>query len=483
MNPDAIILSADELAEVTGGTWSSTSDIPEFLRISLNYKDIQPGDLLITTNRDQWHTSQSFSENSRVLDKVVEVGMAAVVRKEFVYEGAGLLRVEDSYSAFKAIANAVRDRSTAKRILVTGTEGKTGFKILFAHLTSDQLSLNTKLDSKNMGIGIRLVLANTKLHHQISLIEVAVPLLKHGIKRSQIVKPHLCVITEIGYEHLATHGSVENLIAAKASVVKGLQYGGCCVVKSDSRYYQKLRAEILKYGDIPIFTFGDNADDYAQLLYADFDSELLGWRVNVRISTEQYHFFLPAIEEHAPLSTVGVLAAISLAGLDVSAALKRFESYQPFQTSGRLYELPLTGGTYTIYDQSFRSSVLGIVDFFKVAKRLKPRNGGHKILVLGPVYDENEYGSIIWELIPPSYLRDLIEQAKFDKIFTIGNAEDFKGCLQGLTSPHRHYLHPKEVVQPLTDILKANDLLMIKGDKIDEMTLVSKLLREQAESI
>ncbi len=477
---DTVILSAQDLAEITGGTWSVTSNIPEFLRISVNAKEIQPGDLLITTNLEQWPASRTSSETQRVLDKVATMGAAALIRKESTLGGANVLRVENTYGALQAIANAVRDKSTAQRILVTGTEGKTGFKVLFAHLTSEQVSLNTKLDSKNMDIGIHLTLANTKQRHQISLIEVAVPHLKYGKRRSHIVKPNLCVITEIGYEHLAKHGSVENLIAAKASVVAGLQANGCCLVKSDPRYYQKLRGHILAYGDIPIVTFGHNADDYAQLLNADFDSELLGWEVKVRIETEQYHYFLPALEEHAPLSSVGVLAAISLMGLDLSEAVQRFTSYQPFQTSGRFYELAVHAGSYSIYDQSFRSSVLGIIDFFKVAARLKPRSGGQKILVLGPVYDEQEYGSIIWELLPPSYLGDLIQQAQFDKIYTIGNPDDFQECLQGVTAPRRHFLHPKEAVHPLTEYLRANDLLMIKGDKLDEMILISTMLREQA---
>lgn len=478
---NTVLLSPRELADATGGIWSATANIPALLRISVNARDIQPGDLLITTNQEQWPASRTSSETQRVLDKAAALGAAAVIRKDSALEGTHVLRVADTCAALQAIASAVRDKAAAQRILVTGTEGKTGFKILFAHLASGQISLNTRLDSKNMDIGIGLVLANTKEHHQLSLIEVAVPLLKHGKRRSHLVRPNLCVITEIGYEHLARHGSVENLIAAKASVVTGLLPGGCCLIKSDARYYQALRSHILGYGDIALFTFGHTSDDYAQLLRAEFDTGRLGWEVDVRILKERYTYFLPALEDHAPLSSLGVLAAMSLAGLNLPEAVKRFASYTAFQTSGRFYELPVHGGTYAVYDQSFRSSVLGMIDFFKVAARLKPRSGGRKILVLGPVYDEEEYGKIIWELLPPAYLGGLIEQAGFDTLFTIGNPDDFQQCLQGLTTPHRHFSDPKEVVQPLTGCLQADDLLMIKGDKIDGMTRISTMLREQAE--
>jgi UDP-N-acetylmuramoyl-tripeptide--D-alanyl-D-alanine ligase len=479
-----INLSAEELAKATGGTWSDSSTMSTFLRITLGTKlgtdDLQPGDLLVTTNKDQWNRLYPNSESDRVLDMIIAQGAAAVVRKTSEYAGANLLRVENTYKALRAIAKAVRAKSLAKHILVTGTEGKTGFKILFSHLTTDQIELNCKLDSKNMTASICLAVANTKQHHQISVIEAAVPRLQKGTLRSHLIKPDLCVITEIGYEHLAGHGSVEKLIAAKASVVSGLQPGGCCLIKSEPRYYQKLRNQILAYGDISIITFGNHADDYAQLLGADFDSERLGWHVRSRVASSEYAYFLPVLEDHAPLSSLGVLAAISLAGLDLSKAIDRFHSYQPFQTSGRYYNLRIQGGHYSVYDQSFRSSVLGMSDFFKVAARLEPRNGGRKILVLGPVYDEKEYGPLIWELLPPSHLSNLVEQAGFARIYTIGKAEDFQQCLEGLPIAHRHFNNPNEIIVPLADDLRANDLLMIKGDSTDGMIMIAAALRERA---
>ena len=479
-----IILSAEELAKATGGTWSDLSNMSTFLRVSVGtnvgINDVQPGDLLVTTNKDQWNRLYPNSESDSVLDMIVAQSAAAVIRKTSEHPGANLLRVEDTHQALRAIAKAARAKSSAKHILVTGTEGKTGFKILFSHLTTDQIHLNCKLDSKNMTVATCLALANTKQHHQITLIEAAVPQLRKGILRSHLIKPDLCVITEIGYEHLAGHGSVEKLIAAKASVVSSLQPNGCCLIKSEPRYYQKLRNQILAYGDISITTFGYQADDYAQLLGAEFVSERLGWHVRARVTSREYAYFLPALENHAPLSSVGVLAAISLSGLDTSKAIDRFHSYQPFQTSGRYCNLKIQGGQYSVYDQSYRSSVLGISDFFQVAARLKPHNSGRKILVLGPIYDEKEYGPLIWELLPPSHIHNLIEQAGFAAIYTIGNAEDFEQCLEGFSIPHRHFNTPKDVIAPLTAYLRANDLLLIKGDSTDGMIIVADALRKQA---
>lgn len=479
-----IILSAGELAKATRRTWSDSSNMSTFFRIAVGtnvgLNDLQPGDLLVTTNKDQWNRLYPNSESDSCLDMIIAQGAAAVIRKTSEHKGVNLLRVEDTYKALRAIAKAVRAKSSAKQILVTGTEGKTGFKILFSHLTIDQIELNCKLDSKNMTVATCLALANTKQHHQISLIEVAVPQLRKGIVRSSLIKPDLCVITEIGYEHLAAHGSVEKLIAAKASVVSSLQPNGCCLIKSEPRYYQKLRNKILSYGDIPIITFGNLADDYAQLLGADFDSERLGWHVHARVASEEYAYFLPVIEDHAPLSSLGVLAAISQSGLDMAKAIDRFNSYQPFQTSGRYYNLGIQGGHYSVYDQSFRSSVLGISDFLKVAARLKPPNRGRKILVLGPIYDEKEYGPLIWELLPPSHIHHLVEQVGFAIIYTIGKAEDFQQCLKGLSIPHRHFNNPKDIIAPLTGCLRANDLLMIKGDSTDGMIMIATALREQA---
>jgi UDP-N-acetylmuramyl pentapeptide synthase len=481
---DSLIMLAEELAAVTGGVWSNPSAIPVITRFAVNPLTTSSGDLLITTNKEQWERTGSVTETQRTLDILIRKGSgAAIVRRSSLLDGPiNLLRVDDTYKALVAIATAARDKAKAKRVLVTGTEGKTGFKVQFHHLASEQISINARLDSNNMERAICTALANTKCHHALSVIEVAVPHKRLGIRRSQLVRPELCVITEIGYEHLAKHGDIKELIQAKASVVSGLMPGGCCLVKSNPRYFQSLCEAIRSFHEAPIFTFGERIEDLGRLISATFAAERYGWQVQAEIDGKSLSYFLPLVEQHAPLSSVGVLTAIHLLHLDVEQAAARFASLVPFQTSGRFYELPTQRGTYQVYDQSHRSYLLGLEDFFRTAALLSPRPGGRKVLVLGHVYDEQEYGPLVWELIPPKQLRSMIDAGGFDQLYTVGKREEFRKILNATMTPWEHFALPQDLVVPLHQLMRANDLLLVKGDQNEKMFALTDGLRAQLSS-
>lgn len=475
----SIILSSEELAAVTGGVWTKPSLVSVISRVAMNPLTARPGDLLITTNREQWKLKRLETETLDALNTLLQKGgVAAMVRRTSALDcSVNLLRVDDTYQALRAIAVAVRDKASARRVLVTGTEGKTGFKVQMHHLASGQVPVNARLDSNNMDRGICTTLANAKSHHGLSVVEVAVSRKRLGIRRSQLVKPDLCVITEIGYEHLATHGSMDKLIAAKASVASGLVDGGCCLIKSDPRYFKLLRQAILSYRNVPILSFGEGVQDLGRLLGAEFDVARYGWQVQAEIDGRPLDYFLPLVERHAPLSSVGVLTALHLVGLDVVQAAERFADFKSYATSGRIYDLPAGKGAYVVYDQSHRNYLLGLEDFFLTAAQLAPKPGGRKLLVLGHVYDEREYGVLVWELLPPTRLRSLIEASDIDMLYTVGEREEFEAFLAGISIPWEHFPHPQALIEPLHSCLSANDLLLVKGDQNEKMFMLTEGLR------
>ncbi|GAB6043524.1 Mur ligase family protein [Endothiovibrio diazotrophicus] len=478
---EVLILSPEELAAATGGVWSTPAAGP-ITRLALNPQSARRGDLLVTTNREQWRRVKTPSESPQTLERLVARGAAGAVVRETADLDAPLplLRVADTYRALEAIAEAARDKAPARRLLVTGTEGKTGFKVLFHHLASGQVAVNARLDSNNMERGICSSLANTRPHHALTVIEVAVPRLHYGERRARLVRPELCVITEIGYEHLTRHGSRERLIEAKASVVTGLTDDGRCLVRSDPRYFDVLRAAIRARREVPLVTFGDRPGDFGRLLDAVFDPRREGWAVAAEIDGERVDYFLPLVEGHAPMSSVGVLAAMALMGVPVESALERFATVAPHETSGSLYRLPVAGGTCRVYDQSHRCYLLGVEDFFRTAARLTAGPGGRKRLVLGHLYDEREYGPLVWRLLPVERLRRWIAEAGFDEVHTVGERAEFAPLLEGGSLSWEHWATPEAVVEPLRRRLRPEDLLLVKGDRNERMYVITQRLREPA---
>lgn len=477
-----MIFTAKQLAELTGGTWDDES--PDLNNITSAFFDkgwSSPTAVWVTTNSEQWpRTMDLWTEDFQVLSKGIKKGVAAViVRHEIkVPTGVPTLRVDNTWEAMKTIAFMVRDKSQSKRLLVTGTEGKTGFKVQLLHVLKKQISAYASIDSKNMSYPILSRLAMIPETAELSIFEVAVPKKRTGQRRSSYVQPHICVFTELGYEHLHRHGSVEKLIQNKASVVSALANDGVCIVKSDPKYFSDLKRQIARYGDFPVYSFGFLDQDNAQLLQSKFLSDPYGWQVKSRIEDKLIEYFLPVLESHAPLSSLLVLLTVSVLGLDVEKAAQSLAEYQPFRTSGRLSHLPYQDGFIDFYDQSYRSYLLGYQDFFDVCSRIKPQQKGRKIVVLGLVFDEREYGQKVWELLPEEHVRQWIMDAKIDEIHTIGEREQFEKVIQGGLLWKTHHEVVEDLIPEILNHVNPGDFLMVKGDRNENMFLLSEHLRK-----
>ncbi len=469
-----------QLAELINGSWDETP--AENRVISSAFFDrgwSTPSAAWVTTNRDQWPRKMDrWTEDYQILSRGIRKGVAAVIVRPGVKvpDGVPVLRVENTWDAMKTIAFAVRDESPGKRLLVTGTEGKTGFKVQLFHALKNQLSTFASIDSKNMSYPIISRMAMIPDNAELSIFEVAVPKRRVGKRRAAYVQPHVCVITELGYEHLHRHGSVEKLIRNKASVVSALSKDGVCIVKSDPKYFLDLKQQISRYGDFPVYTCGVSDQDNAQLLKAEFKSDPYGWQVMARVEDSTVMYFVPVLESHAAMSSLLVLLTVSVLGLDVNKAAQSFQEYQPYRTSGRFSRLRYKQGFLDFYDQSYRSYLLGYQDFFEVCSRIKPQQKGRKIVVLGMVFDEREYGARVWELLPVGKVQQWLVDAKIDQIHTIGEREQFEKVIL-----HRQYwkTHPESVdefIPVVLDHIDEGDLLMVKGDRNEKMFLLSEYL-------
>jgi hypothetical protein len=101
---------------------------------------------------------------------------------------------------------------------------------------------------------------------------------------------------------------------------------------------------------------------------------------------------------------------------------------------------------------------------------------------LGNVYDEGEYGPAVWDVIPPDQLRAMIAAGGFDSLYTVGAHEEFQKILGTSTTPWEHFSLPQELILPLLQRLRANDLLLVKGDQNEKMFVLTDGLRAQATS-
>jgi UDP-N-acetylmuramoyl-tripeptide--D-alanyl-D-alanine ligase len=139
----------------------------------------------------------------------------------------------DDFAALAAIAGAVRDRSSARIVGITGSTGKTSTKdILFALCAPHRRTIANE-GNYNTEIGVPLTICRIEEDTEICISELGMRGAGQIAWLASFVRPDVGVITNIGPAHLEFLGSIENIARAKAELIDGLPPGGIAVVSDE----------------------------------------------------------------------------------------------------------------------------------------------------------------------------------------------------------------------------------------------------------
>jgi UDP-N-acetylmuramoyl-tripeptide--D-alanyl-D-alanine ligase len=152
------------------------------------------------------------------------------------------------------IQKAKKKREKFKDLLVIGicgSYGKTSTKEFLATILEEKFPgkvLKTK-EHQNSEVGIsKCVLEDLKENHKIFVVEMGA-YNKGGIKLlCNIVKPKIGIITGLNEQHLATFGSMENLISAEGGkeLIESLPEDGLAIFNGENEILRKIYQETKK---------------------------------------------------------------------------------------------------------------------------------------------------------------------------------------------------------------------------------------------
>ena len=136
----------------------------------------------------------------------------------------------DAFAALAAIAGAVRERSSARIVGITGSTGKTSTKDILQALCAPHRRTIANEGNYNTEVGVPLTICRIEKDTEICISELAMRSPGQIAWLTSFVRPDVGVITNIGPAHLEFLGSLENIAKAKAELIEALPPGGIAVV-------------------------------------------------------------------------------------------------------------------------------------------------------------------------------------------------------------------------------------------------------------
>ena len=164
-------------------------------------------------------------------DLFVAVGRGSDFRSDALAHGAAAtLLPDDPFASLTALARAVRARSSARVVAITGSYGKTTTKDILAAIAGMQRRTVAAERSFNNEIGVPLTLCRLEHDTEICIVELAMRGFGQIAELSALAQPQIGVVVAVGPVHLEKVGTLEGVARAKGELVAALPAGGTAIV-------------------------------------------------------------------------------------------------------------------------------------------------------------------------------------------------------------------------------------------------------------
>ncbi len=364
---------------------------------------------------------------------------------------ATVFLVKDTLKALQDLAAFNRRQSGVMLVAVTGSSGKTSTKDLIYSVLSAKFRAVKTQGNFNNEVGLPLTLLQLGEEHQVAVVEMGMRGFKEIDFLSQIALPNGAVITNIGEAHLELLGSVDNIARAKGELLEHVPETGFAVLHGDSpfiaREAKRCRGKVILYGEKPEF----------DLCLKEVAAENGGNRFTVAFRDRVEEFFLPLPGRH---NIINSLAAIAV-GHEYGMSYEEIKSGLAGAnlTAMRLEILELNG--VKIINDAYNANP----DSTKAALQVLMEMGGaRKIAILGDMLELGKMAETAHKKVGKAAY-----EAGVDLLATVGELGSLIGTgafEAGLPADRIYnYQTAKEAANGLKNVLKAGDVVLVKGSR------------------
>ncbi|HJQ51424.1 MAG TPA: UDP-N-acetylmuramoyl-tripeptide--D-alanyl-D-alanine ligase [Gaiellaceae bacterium] len=348
---------------------------------------------------------------------------------------AATLVPDDAFAALAALGSAVRDRSEARVVAITGSVGKTSTKDILAALLRPHLRTVAAPDGFNNEIGLPLTLCRIEPETEVVVTEMAMRGPGQIRDLARIARPHIGAITSIAPVHLELLGSLENIARAKAELLEELPTGAVAILPDDVPELEPFVPEGLDVRRV-----------------APPEAEVRDGRTRVRWHDRDVVFDFAALHQ----------AANAAAALTAAEALGVEPPQEPVEvvfSRWRSQETELPGGGLLINDAWNANPVAMRAALTHLAERA---DGRRTVAILG---DMAELGADA-----PHYHREIAENAAgIDFVLGVGE-------LARSYEPHEWVATAAEAVDAALRLVRPGDAILVKGSRSVGLEVVAEAL-------
>ncbi len=435
--------------------------------ISIDSRTIKTEDLFIPLKGEKFDGHDFIYEAIRKGAK----GFIFSRNLEIPEEEVIVIKVKDTLKALQDLANYYRKKIKAKVIGVTGSSGKTTTKNLIGELLSKIGKVNISRENYNNEIGVPLTILETEKDTNFLVLEMAMRGKGQIRELSKIAEPDVGVITNIGWAHIGILGSKEAIMEAKAEIFDYISDHGYALLNRDD----ELSMQIFEKLKLNKYTYGFNEESNIKGKILDKLDDKVRMSINFPDKNE--------IDILLPLYPINiyrnVLSAFGVLWIFTSQSINNF-SFDNLDLSLPKQRLTpkITYKGIKAIDDTYNANPDSVKTAIEYLDMLP--SSGKKILLLGDMLELGEYSipahkEVIKYAIDKDFCYLLFYGEEFIKAI-----DDMKSELKDIIGYKIFYTKDeKEIKNFLRQILKPNDIILIKGSRAMKMERFINFIEEE----
>ncbi len=449
-------LSVTQLVEILAATPVNLSDEAAstlFTGITTDTRNLKPGHIFLALRGEKF-------DGHDFAGVAVEKGAIATItdrRAGTQLNGIPQLQVDDTLQAYQQIARWWRDQFNIPVIAVTGSVGKTTTKELIAAVLSTKGKVLKTQANYNNEIGVPKTLLELGPEHDYAVIEMAMRGLGQIALLSQIARPTISVITNVGTAHIGLLGSEDAIAQAKCEVLAEMPTNGMAVLNHDNQRLIDTAATVWQGQTV---TYGLEGGDLQGHL---IDSETL--------EVEGMQFPLPLAGRHNALNYLAALAVAKVLQVDWTPLTKDLSVEMPSGRSQR-YDLP---NDIVLLDETYNA---GLESMLAALQLLAGTPGKRHIGVLGAMKELGERSPEFHQQVGHT-----AQQLNLDALLILVSDPEAEAIAQGAGSfPVECFSSHDALVMRLKELVESGDRLLFKASRSVGLDRVVNQFRQSISS-
>lgn len=434
------------------GDWNAV-----ITNICTDSRKVQPGDVYVGIKGDVYDGNsfyrQAFASGASIC--ILEHLEVKETSDEFL--GKTIVLVDDSVLCLQELARYKRSLYDIPVIAITGSVGKTSTKDLIYSVVSQKYRTHKTIGNYNNHLGVPLTILGLR-EEEALVIEMGMNHFREIALLSDIAKPTMVVVTNIGTAHIGNLGSRENILKAKLEILEGMQ-GDYVIINGDDDLLSKEVTRLAEKYQVQTVSIESKSNYQAidleeAVFWSRFSLKDDDVKVEVNVGGRAYIY-----------NSLMAIAVGRVLGIRDEAIKKGIGSFK--LSSHRLEKKENSRGTMIIddtYNANFDSMKASLELLGNVQNK-------RRVAVLGDMLELGEY-----TLEFHTKIGEEVVKQKIDLLILVGEnsrAIGERARELGYDEERIHYfLKESECYSLLDAVLTSEDIVLVKGSHGIHLDLV-----------